>query len=223
MQTLLTERTRLRRLPERGSHDRGVLDAILDAGFVCHIGFVADGMPYVIPTGYVRAGDCVYVHGSAASRMLRTLTAGIDMCLTVTLIDGFVLARSSFHHSINYRSAVVLGRASLVTGAEEKEDALRRFTDHIVSGRYAEARRPTEQELKGTAVLKLPIEQASAKIRTGPPNDDAEDLALNVWGGVVPIYMEVGEPIASPETAAAESFDTSRLIVRRANLQAGLS
>jgi nitroimidazol reductase NimA-like FMN-containing flavoprotein (pyridoxamine 5'-phosphate oxidase superfamily) len=170
----------------------------------------------VIPTGYVRAGDWIYVHGSAASRLVRTVTAGVDMCLTVTLVDGFVLARSSFHHSVNYRSVVVLGRATPVADEGEKLDALRRFTNHIATGRFEEARQPTAQELKGTAVLKLPIEQASAKIRSGPPNDDEEDLMLDVWGGVVPVRMEIGEPVPSPAGSGARGFDVSRLIVRRA-------
>jgi nitroimidazol reductase NimA-like FMN-containing flavoprotein (pyridoxamine 5'-phosphate oxidase superfamily) len=216
MPTLLTDRTRLRRLPERGTHDRQVVNAILDAGFLCHVGFVVDGQPYVIPTGYVRADESIYVHGSAASRMVRSVATGIDICLTVTLVDGFVLARSSFHHSVNYRSVVVVGRAALVENPQEKLEALRRFTDHIVSHRFEEARPPSEQELKGTAVLKLPIEAASAKIRSGPPNDDAEDLTLDVWGGVVPVYMEIKEPIASPPGRETRSFDVSRLVVRRA-------
>jgi nitroimidazol reductase NimA-like FMN-containing flavoprotein (pyridoxamine 5'-phosphate oxidase superfamily) len=147
--------------------------------------------------------------------MVRAMAAGIDICLTVTLVDGFVLARSSFHHSVNYRSVMVIGRAQLVGEPQEKLEALRRFTNHIVSDRFEEARQPTDQELKGTAVLKLPIEAASAKIRSGPPNDDAEDLALDVWGGVVPVYMEIKEPIPSPPGRDGRGFDVSRLIVRR--------
>ena len=150
------------------------------------------GQPYAIPTGYARLGDALYVHGSAASRMVRQLSAGVDVCVTVTLVDGLVLARSAFHHSMNYRSAVVLGRARLVTDREEKDAALRCFTDHVVPGRWAEVRPITDQELKGTAVLALPIEEASAKVRTGPPLDDADDLAWPVWAGVVPLVTTAG-------------------------------
>jgi len=215
MDTLLTDRTRVRRLPARGAHDRVTVHAILDAGFVCHVGFVADGQPYVIPTGYARADDTLYLHGSTASRLVRTLAAGIDVCVTVTLIDGFVLARSAFHHSLNYRSVVVLGHARLVSGAEEKMEALRRFTNHIASGRFEEARAPNEQELKGTAVLALDLEEASAKIRSGPPLDDAEDLAVKIWAGVVPLRQTVGEPQPDQHNTVDGEFDTSRLVVMR--------
>jgi uncharacterized protein len=213
--SLLTDRTRLRRLPARGAHDRAAVHAILDAGFVCHVGFVAGGQPYVIPTGYARAHDTLYIHGSTASRLVRTLAGGLDVCVTVTLVDGFVLARSAFHHSLNYRSVVVLGRARLVSSAEEKLEALRRFTDHIASGRFEEARRPTDQELKGTAVLALALEEASAKIRSGPPLDDPDDLALKIWAGVVPLRQVVGEPQPDPHNSVAGPFDTSRLVVMR--------
>ena len=215
MDTLLTNRTRLRRLPARGAHDRGTIHAILDAGFVCHVGFVANGQPYVIPTGYARADDTLYIHGSTASRLVQTLAAGIDVCATVTLVDGFVLARSAFHHSLNYRSVVVLGRARLVLSADEKMDALRRFTNHVASGRFEEARQPTDQELKGTAVLALGLQEASAKIRTGPPLDDAEDLAVPIWAGVVPLRHVVGDPEPDRHNTADGEFDTSRLVVMR--------
>jgi uncharacterized protein len=215
MDTLLTNRTRLRRLPARGAHDRATIHAILDAGFVCHVGFVADGQPYVIPTGYARADDTLYIHGSSASRLVQTLAAGIDVCVTVTLVDGFVLARSAFHHSLNYRSVVVLGRARPVSSAAEKMEALRLLTNHIASGRFEEARHPTDQELKGTAVLALGLEEASAKIRTGPPLDDAEDLAVQIWAGVVPLRQVVGDPQPDHHNTVGGGFDTRRLVVMR--------
>jgi nitroimidazol reductase NimA-like FMN-containing flavoprotein (pyridoxamine 5'-phosphate oxidase superfamily) len=190
-----TDRTQVRRLPKRGTYDKEQVHAILDEGYICHIGFVVDGQPFVIPTGYARFGDQLYIHGSAASRMLRTAGAGVDMCVTVTIVDGFVLARSVFHHSMNYRSVVVLGKARLVNDAEEKRTALRCFTNHIVAGRWEEARQPTDQELKATSVLALPLEEVSAKIRTGPPVDDEEDYSLPVWAGVVPVKQQVGEPL----------------------------
>jgi uncharacterized protein len=191
-----TPRNTVRRLAKRAVYDHAEVYSILDQGFVCHVGFVVDGQPYVIPTGYVRAGDTLYLHGSAASRMLRTAADGVDLCVTVTLVDGFVLARSVFHHSMNYRSVVVLGKARLVTDDEEKRSALRSFTNHIVAGRWEEARQPTDQELKATHVLALPIEEASAKVRTGPPIDDEEDYALPLWAGVVPVKTSLGEPQA---------------------------
>jgi hypothetical protein len=190
-----TQRTQVRRLPKRGVYDKAQVCAILDEGFVCHAGFVVDGQPYVLPTGYGRAGDLIYIHGSAASRMLRTFDRGVDVCVTVTLIDGFVLARSAFHHSMNYRSVVVLGRARPVTDREEKLAALRAITNHIVPGRWEEARPPTEQELKATSVLALPLEEVSAKVRTGGPIDDDEDYALPVWAGVVPLRQQFGDLI----------------------------
>ena len=191
-----TERTRLRRLPKRGKFDRQTIYAILDEAIVCHVGFVADEQPYVIPTGFARIGEDLYVHGSAASRMLRTLSGGVDVCVTVTLLDGLVLARSAFHHSINYRSVIVLGRAALVVDASEKSRALEAFTEHIVPGRWADVRWPTELELKATSVLKLPITEASAKVRTGPPIDDEDDYDLDVWAGVLPMSLQAGKPLA---------------------------
>jgi nitroimidazol reductase NimA-like FMN-containing flavoprotein (pyridoxamine 5'-phosphate oxidase superfamily) len=215
MDTLLTDRTRLRRLPDRGRHDRDTIDAILDAGFVCHVGFVAHGQPFVIPTGYARASDELLIHGSSASRMVQNLSAGLDVCVTVTLVDGLVLARSAFHHSVNYRSVVVLGRARLVTDPDEKMVALRCFTDHVVSGRFEETRRPTAQELKGTAVLALPLAEASAKVRSGPPLDDEEDLAVDVWAGVVPLVMVTGPPLPDRGISATREFDVARVLFRR--------
>jgi len=191
----VTERTRLRRLPKRGSFDRGDVYRILDEAFVCHVAFVVDGQPYAIPTGYVRVGDAVYFHGSAASRMVRTLASGIDVCLTVTLIDGLVLARSAFHHSMNYRSVVILGKARFVDDRAEKAAALRAFTNHIVPDRWDALRPVTDQELAATSVLAIPIEEASAKVRTGPPVDDEEDLAWPVWAGVIPLTLERGTPM----------------------------
>ncbi len=191
-----TDRTTVKRLPARGHYDRETINAILDEGFICHVGFVLDGQPYVIPTGYARVGDDVYIHGSAASRMLRNLSQGISVCVTVTLIDGLVLARSAFHHSINYRSVVVLGVAELVADADEKNNALEALTEHIVPGRWAEVRWPTELELTATTVLKLAIDEASAKVRTGDPKDDEEDYAMNVWAGVLPLKLETAAPIA---------------------------
>lgn len=190
-----TERTRVKRLPNRGAYDRDTIYAILDEGFICHVGYVLDGQPYVIPTGYARIGDDLYIHGSAASRMLRNLAKGVDVCVTVTLVDGLVLARSAFHHSINYRSVVVLGKATLVEDAAEKNKALEAFTEHVIPGRWPEIRWPNELELKATSVLKLPIEEASAKIRIGDPKDDEEDYEMNIWAGVLPLTTVPGEPI----------------------------
>jgi uncharacterized protein len=185
-----TERTQVKRLPKRGAYDRETVYKVLDAGFVCHVGFAVDGQPYVIPTNYGRKGDTLYLHGSAASRMLRTLSEGVPVCVTVTLVDGLVLARSAFHHSVNYRSVVVLGTARLVEDSAEKNEVLRLFTEHVVPGRWAEIRWPTEQELKATTVLALPLEEVSAKVRTGGPKDDEEDYALPVWAGVLPLVVE---------------------------------
>jgi len=191
-----TERTTVRRLPKRAVYDKQLVHSILDEAFLCHVGFAVDNQPYVIPTLYARSGDQLYIHGSAASRMLRRLEQGVEICVTVTLVDGFVLARSAFHHSMNYRSVVVLGKARVVTDAEEKTRALGSFTNHIVPGRWEEVRQPTEQELKSTTVLALPLEEVSAKVRTGGPIDDEEDYALPIWAGVVPIRRELGEPVA---------------------------
>jgi nitroimidazol reductase NimA-like FMN-containing flavoprotein (pyridoxamine 5'-phosphate oxidase superfamily) len=197
-----TDRTKLKRLPKRGHFDRETVYSILDEGFICHVGFTVDGQPFVIPTGYARAGDKLYIHGSQASRMLRSLAGEIDACATVTIVDGLVLARSAFHHSMNYRSVLILGRASLVDDPVEKYDALLALSEHIVRGRWADVREPTEQEMAQTTVLKLPIEEASAKIRTGPPLDDEEDYALPIWAGVVPLKLVAGEPVKDPRLTA---------------------
>ncbi len=192
---LLTPRTKLGRHPERGTHEQEIINHILEEGFVCHVGFVSDGQPYVIPTGYGRVGDHLYIHGSAASRMLCNLEKGIAMCVTVTLLDGLVMARAAFSHSMNYRSVVVLGKAHLVEDPREKTAALQAITEHIVPGRWAETRWPTEQELKATSVLKLPLTEASAKIRTGGPKDKEEDLSFPVWAGVLPLSLVPGQPV----------------------------
>jgi len=184
-----TEKTKIRRLPKRGNYDRDVINGILDEAFICHVGFAVDGQPYVIPTGFARINDDLYIHGSAASRMLRAVAGGIDVCVTVTLIDGLVLARSAFHHSMNYRSVVILGKALIVEDPAEKDKALEAFTEHVIPGRWADVRWPTELELKATTVLKLPIEEASAKIRTGGPIDDDEDYDMDVWAGVLPLSL----------------------------------
>jgi nitroimidazol reductase NimA-like FMN-containing flavoprotein (pyridoxamine 5'-phosphate oxidase superfamily) len=190
-----TERTQVKRLPKRGKYDAETVHKILDEAFVCHVGFVVDGQPFVIPTNFGRIGDTLYLHGSAASRMLRTLSAGIPVCVTVTLVDGLVLARSAFHHSVNYRSVVILGTAKLVEDPTEKMEALRLFTEHIVKGRWDEIRWPTEQEMKGTTVLALPLEEVSAKVRVGGPVDDEEDYSLPVWAGVLPLMQVPGAPV----------------------------
>jgi len=198
MTLLQTERTKLKRLPKRGHFDRETVYAILDEGFICHVGFAPQGQPFVIPTGYARVDDKLYIHGSQASRMLRTLSGGLDACVTVTIVDGLVLARSAFHHSINYRSVVIFGRATIVEDREEKIAALVALSEHIVRGRWADVREPNEEELIKTTVLELPLVEASAKVRTGPPIDDEEDYALPMWAGVVPLSLQAGTPINDP-------------------------
>jgi nitroimidazol reductase NimA-like FMN-containing flavoprotein (pyridoxamine 5'-phosphate oxidase superfamily) len=198
MTLLQTERTKLKRLPKRGHFDRETVYGILDEGFICHVGFAPQGQPFVIPTGYARVDDKLYVHGSQASRMLRTLSGGIDACVTVTIVDGLVLARSAFHHSMNYRSVVIFGRARIVEDREEKMAALVALSEHIVRGRWADVREPNEEEFIKTTVLELPLVEASAKIRTGPPLDDEEDYALPIWAGVIPLSLQAGEPINDP-------------------------
>lgn len=207
-----TPRTQVRRLPKRGVYDRERINAILDEGFLCHVGFVDNGQPVVIPTLYGRDEDTLLLHGSAASRMLKTATGDVDVCVTVTLVDGFVLARSVFHHSMNYRSVVIFGKARLVTEREDKMRALHCFTDKIVQNRWGEARVPSDQELKATNVLALPIEEASAKVRTGPPLDDEEDYSLRIWAGVVPVRLVPGEPADDGRLLPGVApFDVTRL------------
>ncbi len=193
----------MRRLPSRGAYDRETIYAILDEALICHVGFVVDGQPFVIPTIYWRDGDTLYFHGSAASRMLRTLRGGVDACVTVTLLDGLVMARSAFHHSMNYRSVVVFGNAREVAEREEKLRALERLVEHIAPGRSAEVRGPSESELRQTLVLALPLHEASAKVRTGPPIDDVDDYKLPVWAGVVPLRMVRGEAIVDEVAAGS--------------------
>jgi uncharacterized protein len=182
-----TERTQVKRLPKRGRYDEEIVWQILDSGFVCHVGFNVDGQPLVIPTNYGRSGRTLYLHGSSASRMLKTLSTSVPVCVTVTHVDGLVLARSAFHHSVNYRSVVILGTARLVEDPAEKMEALRIFTEHVLKGRWDDVRQPTEQEIKATTVLALPLEELSAKVRTGGPVDDEADYTLPVWAGVLPL------------------------------------
>lgn len=193
-----SERTRVRRKPERGSYERATTDAILDEGLVCHVGFISEGQPYVLPTTYGRIGDLLYIHGSAASRMLRTLAGGVPVCVTVTLLDGLILARSARRHSMNYRSVVVLGTAVEVIDRQERLAALAAIVDHAVAGRWDEVRPPTERELRETVVLRLPLAEASAKIRTGPPLDNEEDLTRDCWAGEIPLCMMAQTPVPDP-------------------------
>ena len=201
-----SSRTQVERLPERGHYDRETIYAILDQAFLCHVGFVVDGQPYVIPTGFGRCGEVLYIHGSSASRMLLNLAGGIPVCVTVTLLDGLVVARSLFHSSMNYRSVVILGTAKPVSDREEKLCALRAVSEQIFPGRWDDARQPNDQELKGTSVLAVPLAEASAKIRTGPPKDEKEDYALPIWAGLVPLRVAAGapepDPALPPEVAA---------------------
>lgn len=190
-----SKRSTVRRIPDRADYDPATVHAILDEGFVCHLGFVDDGQPYVIPTLYARDGGRLILHGSPASRMLRVLREGAPACVTVTHVDGLVLARSAFHHSINYRSVVILGSAAVVTDPEERLEALRILVEHVMKGRWNDVRRPNESELKQTMVLSMPITEASAKVRTGPPADDEEDYALPIWAGVLPLSLAAGPAV----------------------------
>jgi nitroimidazol reductase NimA-like FMN-containing flavoprotein (pyridoxamine 5'-phosphate oxidase superfamily) len=197
-----SERTRVRRRDERGRYDRDTEHAILDEALVCHVGFVADGQPYVMPTTYARVGERLYVHGAAASRMLRTLAGGVPVCVTVTLLDGLVLARTAFHHSMNYRSVVVLGTAVEVVADDERLQALEAIVEHIAAGRWRDVRAPNQEELRATRVLRVALDEASAKLRTGPPLDGGEDLALGCWAGVIPLKLTAAPPVADPNLAA---------------------
>jgi uncharacterized protein len=192
----ISGRTRVIREAERGVYEREMVNQILDEGFLCHVGFVQDEQPFVIPTAYGRNGNHLYIHGSAASRMLKQMQKGLPVCVTVTLLDGLVIARSVFNHSMNYRSVVILGTATLVEDPAEKIEALRLLSEHILPGRWADARSPNEKELKATAVMKVPIEEFSAKMRKGPPVDDEADYAFPTWAGVIPLEMTVGTAIA---------------------------
>jgi nitroimidazol reductase NimA-like FMN-containing flavoprotein (pyridoxamine 5'-phosphate oxidase superfamily) len=211
-----TSRTKVRRLSKRAVYDKAQVHAILDEGILCHVGFTQEGQPYVIPTLYARSGELLYMHGSGASRMLKTLAEGVEVCVTVTLVDGYVLARSAFHHSMNYRSVTVLGRARLVSELEEKLQALRLITDHIVPGRWDEVRGPNELEMRQTVVLAVPLEEVAAKVRVGPPADDEEDYQLPVWAGVVPIATQLGEPVSDGRVLpGVAEVDVSRFAARR--------
>ena len=194
-------RSELRRLPDRGSHEREIIHRILDAGFLAHVGFCIEGQSFVIPTLYGREGEKLYLHGSAASRMMRQLEGGLPACVTVTLVDGLVLARSAFHHSMNYRSVVAFGTARKLHDAASKSNGLRVISEHLIAGRWADVRTPSDKELKATAVLEFAIEDASAKVRTGPPMDDAEDFGLPVWAGVIPLQLSASEPVPDRESA----------------------
>ena len=204
----MSDRTRVVREPQRAVYDREIIYKILDEGFVCHVGFTLDGQTFVIPTMYARVNDAIYFHGSAASRMLRGVSAGLNVCVTVTLLDGLVLARSVFNHSMNYRSVVALGNAAIVDEPGEKLAALRAFTEKLIPGRWNDARQPNEQELKATSILRLPLTEVSAKVRVGGVEDDAEDYALQVWAGILPLRLVADAPVrderchASLETPA---------------------
>ena len=197
-----TERTRIRRMPKRASYDVAVVEAILAEGLYCHVGFSVDGQPYVIPTIYARIEDHLYLHGSAASRMLGAIGGRMPVCVTVTLLDGLVLARSGFHHSMNYRSVVVLGQATEVTDPDEKMAALKAIVDHVMVGRWEDVREPSAQELKATSVIRVPLEEVSAKIRTGPPVDDEEDYQLDCWAGELPLRLVPQQLVADPQLRA---------------------
>jgi nitroimidazol reductase NimA-like FMN-containing flavoprotein (pyridoxamine 5'-phosphate oxidase superfamily) len=202
-----SRRTTVKRHPERGVYDRATVDAILDEALICHLGFVHDGHPYVIPTIHARDGDTLYLHGSPGSRMLRDLKQGIDLCVTATLLDGLVLARSVYHHSMNYRSAVVLGRAREVTDPAEKLHAMECVVEHVVPGRWDDARHPSPGELDGTTILAVALDEASAKIRSGAPTDDKRDLDLDVWAGVIPLTLQPHPPIADNDLPAPAYAD----------------
>jgi nitroimidazol reductase NimA-like FMN-containing flavoprotein (pyridoxamine 5'-phosphate oxidase superfamily) len=193
-----TPRTTVRRLPDRARYDRATVDAILDEGLVCHVGFVDQGQPFVIPSAYARMGDRLILHGSAASRMVKVLADGAPACVTVTLLDGLVLARSGFHHSMNYRSVVVLGRGTEISDPQEKRRALDAIVEHVAPGRAPSVRPPSENELRATRVVALSLDEASAKVRTGPPKDDEADYALPVWAGELPLRLEPLAPVADP-------------------------
>jgi nitroimidazol reductase NimA-like FMN-containing flavoprotein (pyridoxamine 5'-phosphate oxidase superfamily) len=200
-----TPRTTVRRIPQRGAYDRDTIHQILDEGLVCHVGFAVEGQPYVIPTAYVRRGEQVCLHGAQASRMMRALASGVEACVTVTLLDGLVLARSAFHHSMNYRSVAILGTGMAVEEAGEKIAVLQALSEHIIPGRWRDIRGPNEHELQQTLVVAVPIREASAKIRTGPPRDDEEDYTLPIWAGVLPLRQTPGSPVPDQRLSAGLS------------------
>ena len=211
----VTERARVRRIPKRGAYDSETIYAILDAGFLAHVGFCLDGQPFVIPTLYGRSEEKLYLHGSAASRMLRQLETGVPACVSVTLVDGLVLARSAFHHSMNYRSVVAFGTARKIAEPEMKKEALRVISEHVIAGRWSDVRGPYEKELKATSVLEFAIEEASAKIRTGPPVDEEEDYALGVWAGVLPVELEAKSPV--PDSRIVDGLEVPQYVLRFRN------
>jgi len=200
MQIAATERTKVRRQPKRANYDRALVDAILDEALTCHVGFAIRGRPWVVPTIHARIDDRLYLHGAVTNHMLRALAGGIEACVTVTLIDALVLARSAFHHSMNYRSFMVFGKATLVADGPEKLAAFDALVEHVVPGRTADARPPSDDEIRKTSVLVLPIDEASAKVRTGGPIDEPDDIALDVWAGQLPLTTTYGTPIAEPDT-----------------------
>jgi uncharacterized protein len=204
-----TDRSRVRRVPQRATYDAEHVHAILDAGYVAHVGIAEGGQPFVLPMVYVRVDRTLYLHGARTARLLSALAEGVPMCATVTLLDGLVLARSAFHHSLNYRSVMVLGRGVGVVDEAERERAFAAFVDHVVPGRSADVRPPNEQERRATMLVKLPIDEASAKVRTGPPLDDAEDLSLPVWAGVLPLTLTPGVPLPDPALPAATPLPAS--------------
>lgn len=210
-----TQRTQLRRLPKRGFHDSASINQILDAGFLAHVGFQVEGQPFVIPTLYGRDGEKLYLHGSAASRMLGELEQGAPACLTVTLVDGLVLARSAFHHSMNYRSVVAFGTARKIEDETQKRNALRVISDHLIHGRWDDVREPNSKELKATSVLEFQIEEASAKVRQGPPLDDEEDYSLPMWAGILPVKLKTGTP--TPDTRLAPDTALPRYLANFAD------
>lgn len=193
-----SERVKVKRIPDRGAYDRSTIDAIIDAALICHVGFVCDGQPFVIPTLFARVGDRVVLHGSAGSRLLRALAQGSEVCLTVTLVDGLVLARSIFHHSMNYRSVVILGKATVIADPADKVSALRAMSEHLIPGRWNDVREPNEKELAQTLVVSIPIDEASAKVRSGPPGDEEADYARPTWAGVIQLSLTPSSPIDDP-------------------------
>jgi nitroimidazol reductase NimA-like FMN-containing flavoprotein (pyridoxamine 5'-phosphate oxidase superfamily) len=203
MQIAPTDRTTVRRLPKRANYDRELVDAIIDEALSCHVGFAIDGRPWVIPTIHARVDDRLYLHGAVANQMLKSLAGGVEACVTVTLVDGLVLARSQFHHSMNYRSVMIFGRATPVDDVDEKRAALHALVEHVVPGRSADARPPNASELRATSVLTLAIDEASAKVRTGGPVDDEQDLALPIWAGQLPLAATYGSPVAEPDVRAS--------------------
>jgi uncharacterized protein len=217
-----SERTTVKRMPHRGVYDPAIIKSILDEGLVCHLGFSVDSQTYVLPTIYARDGEQILIHGSAASRMLRNIRRGMAVCATVTLIDGLVLARSAYHHSMNYRSVVILGNATEILERSTKLAAMRTIVNHIVPGRWEEVRGPSEAEIRATMVLSLPLNEASAKVRTGPPLDDEEDYALTSWAGVLPLSLDAHAPINDPRVPAGIQTPAYVRFYRRGVVPGGL-